>query len=79
MLSCIAGPKAPPQGLEDVLELRIWLFGTIGKNFKFYSTSLFWVRLGESMGRRPMSSPQRLEIRFELIILSQCQEFQVLE
>jgi len=27
-------------------------------------TFLFWVRLGKSMGRRPISSPQGIEIEF---------------
>ena len=34
-------------------------------------TSLFWVRLGLSMGHRPISSPQGLEVGLELIIWSQ--------
>ena len=33
-----------------------------GKNFRFYLTSLYWVRLGKSMGRRPKSSPQGLAV-----------------
>ena len=61
-------PKSPLQGLEDVSELSIWLICTISKKFKSYSTSLFWVRLGKSMGRRPKSPPQGLEDVLELSI-----------
>jgi len=32
------------------------------KNFRFYLTFLYWVRLGKSMGRRPKSSLQGLAV-----------------
>ena len=32
------------------------------KNFRFYLTFLYWVRLGKSIGRRPKSSPRGLAV-----------------
>jgi len=57
----ILGPIPEQHFINSGINLRI--LGFDGKK-----TSLFWVRLGKSMGCRPISSLQGLEIGLELSI-----------